>query len=216
MAAGDRTEDIRWVDGIPQSGLTRHQVRALTAWHEAAHGVIGWTYGLELAYIAIDGSDGVPADAGGYTAWQAESFQHATWQQVAWTLAAGERAADRWLREAGLWTPALGWICEYSGEDDRAMAAALARDLPRPVHVTWGTSSSLADWHVICRQTDQLLDARWSAVCAAARYLLEHGRIEPDQITAFTRDLEVQRHCRPGRHHDGPASTSTPHRKAKP
>ncbi|HEY9474413.1 MAG TPA: hypothetical protein VIS06_11250, partial [Mycobacteriales bacterium] len=66
-----RPDGVRWADGIPQPDLSPAQTRALSAAHEAGHAVIGQVRGLSLAYIALKGALGCPADTGGYTAWQA-------------------------------------------------------------------------------------------------------------------------------------------------
>jgi hypothetical protein len=91
--------------------------------------------------------------------------------------AAGERAADRWLREAGLWTPQRAVAVEVGAYGDRQ------NFLRANSHVGYGDRQ--IDYSVLHDLADAALDEHWAATVRVAEALAHHGRLTGDTIATL-------------------------------
>jgi hypothetical protein len=89
-----------------------------SAYHEAAHAVLFRAAGAAVKSISV-GRGFDFADRHGET----DVKYDCPLDQVLVALAVGERSADRWMRELGLWRPERAWCNELLSRDDRAVAA---------------------------------------------------------------------------------------------
>ncbi|MGW4784951.1 hypothetical protein [Streptomyces sp. NPDC004230] len=138
-------------------------LRVLGAHHEAGHAVAALASGI--------GVDGVHLLAAG------DNVFHTVVSGVIpresgylMMLAAGERAADRWLRETGAWTPERAWTAERGAEGDREEAADYAARRGVPFDLT---SHPWDGWTQVCSWADGTLSHHWHRVTAVAEALLD-------------------------------------------
>jgi hypothetical protein len=143
--------------------------RMVGVFHEAGHAVVGLVFRM-----GIDGVFLSPGNDGKFmfhTVWSGS----ASWTGYTCYLAAGERAADRWLRETGQWTPERAWSVERGARSDRnravEAAAEMGRTLDIPAHPWDG-------WTQVCSGADATLDAHWDRVRAVADALLAKGSLD--------------------------------------
>jgi hypothetical protein len=166
-------------DGVwtwhPQPGGVTHiygplgdLAREMGVFHEAGHAVAALSAGL--------GVDGIQTTPG-----QPESLFEtgitgsSNWKGFAACYAAGERAANRWLRETGQWTPERAWSVERGALDDRAEAVELAAELGVPFDVP---AHPRGGWTQVCSWADARLNAHWNSVTAVAEVLLAEGSLD--------------------------------------
>lgn len=169
------------VMGLPQS-----QVRELSAVHEAGHLVVDLALGFPVVRASL-----VPDE--NFTAYVVMGEYTARWDEHAVMLAAGVRAADRWLREAGLWTEGRAWVNEVTGlTSDQLDAVDSAARLLAPVTLTWGDGGP-ADWARLCDRADVLLDQHWGQVGAIAAELLRREVMTGEEIAAVYAGAGVAR-----------------------
>lgn len=170
--------------------VTDAQLDYLRAIHEAGHAVtalLGRAH-LHSAEIVYGDTD---AETGGvvYACNLADGHGYAIYS------AAGERAADRWLREAELWTPEGAIANEVAAKSDRLQFLAI-----NP-HVGFGDRE--VDYRVVHDLADQALDQHWTVVVRVADQLVQRGRLTADEIVTIA-GLP-----------NGPASAKCPIRPAK-
>ncbi|MFI1161337.1 hypothetical protein [Streptomyces sioyaensis] len=151
-------------------GLTKELSRTSCAVHELAHALLWISSGIHVIRV------GVGVGPGG----QAECGRVAADKRLGWAIAiaAGERAQDRWLREAGLWTEDLAAMAELGARSDRALIFAADPD-PRPGFGDGGPD--YADLHALA---DQALDAHWSTIRAALPVLVDSGQMTGDELAS--------------------------------
>lgn len=92
--------------------------------------------------------------------------------------AAGERASDRWLREAGLWTPERAVANEVGARSDRQQFLAIN------THVGFGDRE--VDYRYIHDLADQALDRHWEAVVRVADELVRWQHLDADTVVGLT------------------------------
>ena len=152
----------------------------MVATHESAHAVVYMAYGHRVESVnvypsgeqTVHGCKGSMVPMPGY----------GEWQEFALHSAAGERASDRWLREAGLWTPERAWACEREAGEDRARTAEYVQ-LGAHTAMTYGSAGrEHTDYAVIGDQADVILDRVWSKVRDLAAYLFEHTTAGTDTL----------------------------------
>lgn len=164
--------------------LTAAQLDHLRAIHEAGHAVAALLGGAHLhsAEIAI----GVTGDAAGG---EVRACNLADGHGFAVFSAAGERASDRWLRKAGLWTPERAVANEVGARGDRQQFLAIN------AHVGFGDRD--VDYLMVHDLADQALDEHWKAVLQIADQLAQHGRLDAAQIVAIAgrANGEASRKC---------------------
>jgi hypothetical protein len=172
-----------WLSPIPVSvdqimALTPDQERRMVCTHEAAHAVVYMAYGHRIEYIAVHEDQGEH----GCKAEMIPAVAYGEWWEFALHTACGERASDRWLREAGLWTPERAWAVEREAGEDRARTAEYV-DLGAHAEMTYGSAGrEHTDYAVIGDQADAILDRFWPQVLRLAGHLFEHGAV--DTVTA--------------------------------
>lgn len=154
--------------------LTADQRLAVTAAHELGHALTWLAGGLQVTEIALTPDGG-------------RRFGHAAAQPtgrddeprlIAIGTAAGERAEDRWLREAGLWTPDRASVVELSASGDRAWL--MEHTTPRP---TFGTGGDL-DFTVLHDMADDALDQIWERLTDVLPLLVRQRVMSGEQLAA--------------------------------
>lgn len=157
-------------DGTEASlGLTPDVVHYIRAIHEAAHAVTALAGGGHLHHAQIETLDSA-TDNGGVT--EACGLDDGTLFAV--FSGAGERANDRWLHEAGLWTPRLAVAVESGARGDRA------KFLQVNPHVGFGDRQ--VDYRAVHDLADQAIDRHWAAITTVADALVIHIRLDGDAI----------------------------------
>ncbi|MFH9574212.1 hypothetical protein ACH4MG_27190 [Streptomyces sp. NPDC017454] len=152
--------------------VTEAQLNYVRAIHESGHAVavlLGRGH-LHSAEIVLGDAD---AETGGvvYACNMADGHGYAIYS------AAGERAADRWLREAGLWTPEGAIANEVAAWSDREQFMAI-----NP-HVGFGDRQ--VDYRVVHDLADEALDQHWTAVVRVADQLVQRGHLDAEEIVAI-------------------------------
>jgi hypothetical protein len=164
------------IDGDTDTALnlTTPQLDYLRAIHEAGHAVTVLTGGAHLHFAEIVTGEAASAE-GGVTHSCNRTDGHAN----AIISAAGERAADRWLHEAGLWTPERAVAVEVGAYGDRNSFLAI-----NP-HVGFGDKH--VDYRHVHDLADQALNTHWAAVTTVADALHQHRHLTGNAIAALTR-----------------------------
>lgn len=153
--------------------LPAPQLDYLRAIHEAGHAVTVLTGGAHLHSAEIVIGEAV-AEEGGvtYACNLADGHAYAVFSAV------GERASDRWLREAGLWNPERAVANEVGARGDRHQFLAI-----NP-HVGFGDRE--VDYRFVHDLADQALDQHWAAVVRVADRLVQERKLDADTIVAMT------------------------------
>lgn len=159
------------VDVDAVADLAPEQEIDLTTTHEAAHAVVYMAAGHTLESITIH-----PVPSRGNKATVVKNGGNGPWQEFAVCFAIGERAADRRLREMGLWTPTRAWAMERLAGDDRALTANVVAEVFGR-DMTYGVSDEPSDYSWICNRADEALDKRWRQIRALAQYLVAHPSV---------------------------------------
>lgn len=164
--------------------LTATQLDYLRAIHEAGHAIAALLGGAHLHSAAI-----VIGVAGDATGGEVRACNLHDGHGFAVFSAAGERASDRWLREAGLWTPERAVANEVGARGDRQQFLAIN------AHVGFGDRE--VDYRMVHDLADQTLDQHWAAVLQIADQLAQHGRLDATQIVAIAglTNGEASRKC---------------------
>lgn len=156
----------------PGIDLTGRQLDYLRAVHEAGHAVAVLLGKAHLHSVEI-----VIGLADDETGGEVQACNLADGHAYAVFCAAGERAADRWLREAGLWTSARAVANEVGARGDRRQFLVI-----NP-HVGFGDRE--LDYRIVHDLADQALDPHWAAVLSVAAQLAWRGRLDADEIVAL-------------------------------
>ncbi|MFD8384349.1 hypothetical protein ACFV2X_38505 [Streptomyces sp. NPDC059679] len=153
-------------------GLPPAQLDYVRAIHEAGH-AIGALIGRGHLHYAQIVKGTATTEEGGVTDCCNLNDGHA----YAVFTAAGERAVDRWLREAALWTPERAVANEVGAHGDRRQFLAI-----NP-HVGYGDRE--VDYRVLHDLADTALDKHWAAVTRVADALTQHGHLTGDTIATL-------------------------------
>jgi hypothetical protein len=154
--------------------LTATQLDYLRAIHEAGHAITvltgqGHLHSAEIVKgVATTEHGGVT-----YACNLADGHAYAIYS------AAGERAVDRWLYEAGLWTPERAVANEVGAHGDRASFLAI-----NP-HVGFGDKE--VDYLVVHDLADEAIDHRWREMLRVADALVQQVRLDGDEIADLVR-----------------------------
>lgn len=152
-------------------------LQQLGAVHEAGHVVASLRAGL-----GVDGVHLSPSVEGHmFHTVHTGTITH--WGGYMAMLAAGERAADRWLREAGEWTPERAWSIERSARSDRTRAVKFAEGTGKPFDFL---DHPWDGWTLVCSYADGGLDAHWNRVMAVANALLNEGSLDAAGVARVT------------------------------
>ncbi|WP_045944492.1 hypothetical protein [Streptomyces sp. NRRL S-495] len=180
-------------------GLTWEQARFREAHHEAGHAAVGMALGLPVNSVHLYAD---PAAVPGLGA--GEDMAHlghtalgpfdADVRSVLLFLAAGVRAAHRWLAEQELLTPRTAFLNDLLGSaGDQARMAMLTT--ARPVYFTWGADrvSDTPPGHdhiemaTLYDQVDDLVRDCWAHTTAIAHHLLNRGIADADVLRGLHR-----------------------------
>lgn len=171
---------LPWRFQILPDAAQRRRYRAV---HEAGHALLFAEFGIPFLWVEVDDIGGQVMTAGGPRELGA--------QLVA--VAAGERAADRWLRKEGLWTPQRGWANEVAAADDR-------EHIRQRVHthlgaeLTYGIRDDPArDLEALQAVADCELDRLWPRVTRLAAALDHCGRLSHEQARDLIADIPCGR-----------------------
>jgi hypothetical protein len=177
-------EPDHWIHTWDAEGFTEDQKLHGTAIHEAAHAVLMCAAGVPIHSVLVrtmsETTNGLPSgenDRGPYSVDLVDLLAG---------LCAGERAEDRWLRAAGLWTPERAWAIERHARNDRAMADDTIHDTNQ-IHLTYGASSHWNDLASIHTHTDQVVDQYWANITDLADALIVHRSLNAQQIARIAR-----------------------------
>ena len=141
--------------------LTADQIDYIRAIHEAGHAITALTAAAHLHHAEI-ATESTTTEHGGATHACGLGNGHA----YAIYTAAGERAADRWLRETNLWTPERAVAVEVGARSDRASFLNLNK------HVGYGNKQ--IDYTTVHDLADETLNHHWDAVTRVADALTQH------------------------------------------
>ncbi|MFF9787179.1 hypothetical protein [Streptomyces nigrescens] len=164
----DYAPDI-WGSSDACFNLPEQHLNYVRAIHEAGHAVAALIGQAHLHFAQIVAGEAA-TESGGLT----EGCKFSDGHAFAVFSAAGERATDRWLREAGLWTPERAVANEVGSSSDRC------HFLDINPHVGFGDKQ--VDYRVVHDLADQALDQYWNAVTAVADALTRHLHVEGEVI----------------------------------
>lgn len=159
----------------PLDGL----VDEMGAYHEAGHAVAALHTGIGVDGVYLSTSPENPE----FTFYTQITGTVRSWTGYAAYHAAGERAADRWLRETGLWTPERAWSVERGARSDRGAALRAAEREGQALRLT---AHPWNGWTQACSWADAVLDATWGRVEAVAAALLAGGSLDPSAVARVT------------------------------
>lgn len=158
--------------GLEPTDLVQHD-----AHHEAGHAVLALLQGIPITRVTMIATDE-----------HAAHVQFADWSGPWWSfavvMAAGERAGERWLREAGLATPERLWNAERHCTSDRRQVVETA---PEPHEVVFGQldvpeGREALDYARLHDAADVLLTGFWPQVSSLAAALVEHRELTGQQV----------------------------------
>ncbi|MEU3565406.1 hypothetical protein [Kitasatospora sp. NPDC006786] len=152
-------------------GLTQRQYELMNAVHEAGHAVAILAAGGNVHRARLSPDD---PDVGGAV----EGCGLADGPAYAAFAGAGERAADRWLREAGLWTPGRATAVEIGARTDRR------RLLRLNPHIGFGAEGR-QDYRTVHDVADDVLDRHWAAVTVVAAALVDRHHLDGGAVAAL-------------------------------
>lgn len=156
------------------SDMTPAQHIQNAAAHELGHFLVNWKLGAWIWRIAVEESPGNVIPSG------VVSFSHPdgdTARPVLIGGAAGERAADRWLREQGLWTPGRALFAELQAKTDRR--AALEAD------PTLTFDGGPNDYRLLQDEADRILDEVWPLLRRGLRHFTDFASYSGDAMCAL-------------------------------
>lgn len=180
-SAWTQNSDGMWTWHPQPEGVKRYYeplgdlVPTMGVFHEAGHAVVGLANGLGIDGVFLSASSENPQFMF-YTVWSGS----ASWTSYLAYLAAGERAADRWLRTTGEWTPERAWSVERSARSDRNRAVERAGELGQDLHLT---AHPWDGWTQVCSWADGSLDTHWDRVEAVAEALLTDGALDAAAVS---------------------------------
>lgn len=177
-------EPDQWNHTWDVEDFTETQKLHGTAVHEAAHAVLLCVAGVPIHGVLVrtmtETTGGLPSGENDRGPYSVNLFD------LLAGLCAGERAEDRWLRTAGLWTPDRAWAIERHARNDRAMADATIHDTNQ-VHLTYGADDRWNDLAAIHRHTNEAVDQYWSNITDLADALIVHRSLNAQQIAQIAR-----------------------------
>ncbi|GAA2996457.1 hypothetical protein GCM10010519_31780 [Streptomyces lactacystinicus] len=168
--------------------LPRDLSLAATAFHESGHGLLALLGGMNLSTVFVSAAPSAQRCPGPEMYETAGANRDTDYGGrelglVLPMLAAGERTAQEWLRQNGLWTERRAWAAEVGSLDDQATAAYVlgANGIP----MLYGTGALLADyWHAgdLAAET---VRHHWNRIERMASGLLSQGQLTGDEIAAL-------------------------------
>lgn len=151
--------------------FTTAQHLQMAAAHELGHFLINWKTGAYMRLISVQESPGNVIPAG------VVSLDHPDGETSHAVLvggAAGERAADRWLREEGLWTPARAVYGELQGETDRTDAQRIDPS------ITFDGGPN--DYRLLQDEADKILEDVWPVLMRGLKHFSTYAKYTGDAM----------------------------------
>lgn len=178
--------------------LDSEQSLLMSATHEAGHAALWASLGVPLARVWVRtvteavAADGSGSAAGGVVAGGEGSTSIPHLGAMA-SAAAGERAADRWLHENGLWTEARAWVVERHSMDDRVYAFRLVAKNPESKdRLTFGERPGHPlDYATAHDEADARLEELWPGVLRIANALVAKRELNDDEVRYLLRRRNV-------------------------
>lgn len=158
-----------------QFGFSDVQIDYVRATHEAGHAVAALAYRAHLHAAFIVRGHHAEYAAGGRTDCCTLSDENG--HAFAAFSGAGERAVDRWLREAGLWTAERSVANEVGASSDRNEFLAINPEV--------GFGEGQIDYRAVHDISDDVLARNWSAVLRIADRLVQDERLDGETIAAI-------------------------------
>jgi hypothetical protein len=148
--------------------LTKRQLIAGIAHHEASHAVTGMHYGMSLARTRV-----YTIDVNGYMGWTGTT----TWNtsnvlcfNLAVELAAGAAAGTRYLRDNDLLTPLTAE--DVAAPHDRDMAFSALAEANYPITLRGPAPEGGTTWEHVEAAASDLVNAMWPQITAVAEGLI--------------------------------------------
>jgi hypothetical protein len=154
-------------------GLTGSQIDGTVAAHELGHALLWLEAGLHVPQVSIV-FDGHRA---GHAAATRTGVANEGWLQAV-GVAGGERAEDRWLREATLWTRERAAVVELGACNDRTWL--LKHSSPR---FAFGTDDG-PDFALMHDAADEALDRVWGRLMTVLPVLIRRRVMTGEQLAA--------------------------------
>jgi hypothetical protein len=175
-------------DGVVDSDvlladLTDDQRDSMRAVHEAAHAVAALAAGGFVHHAWIRRTADLRATAGmvieGHrVGGNVAACSVSDGRDFVVLLGAGERAEDRWLHEAGLWTPELAVGVEFGAYSDRRAILGWNPGL--------GFEGGYNDFLIVHQLADELVNEHWDRITAVGAVLAQRLRLTGDEIADLT------------------------------
>ena len=167
------------LDGVTNSheyldDLTDGQMDLMRAIHEAAHAVAGLAAGAYVHDALISVTGELRADTDEVLGGAARVCNIPNGLHFITIMGAGERANDRWLHEAGLWTPFRAAGAELGAYGDR-------RNILR-VNPHLGFAGGTNDYLVVHHVADQFVDEHWDRITTVGAVLAERLYLTGDEV----------------------------------
>jgi hypothetical protein len=151
--------------------FTAGQHLQAVAAHELGHFLVNWKLGAWMTRISVQEDPGNVIPKG------VVSFVHPDGEESRPVLiggAAGERAADRWLHEQGLWTPARAVYGELQGSNDRQAA----RTADPSITFDGGPN----DYRHLQDEADRILDETWPLLVRGLKHFHDFAAYTGDEM----------------------------------
>ncbi|MEU1663594.1 hypothetical protein ABZ547_08260 [Streptomyces sparsogenes] len=166
--------NTNWDTHYQTLGMTAGQGNYAHCVHEAAHAVTALVGGGHVCHARVN----IPCRPGRLGAGDAVFGGLHDAREVA-AIAAGERAENRWLQEAGLWTPRRAIAVEINASTDRR--ACTSR------HPHFGFGDTKRDYLTAHDAADRIIDRHWAEINTVAAELLKRHTLTGDQIADLIR-----------------------------
>lgn len=152
-----------------------------TSVHEAGHLVVDLLVGIRVIEVTLTPDKaqlpcGLVTGVSGVTQIGRVAVQLPSYLTM---LAAGEQAHQRWLREAGLWTPERQWALERGARDDTAKAVAALRE-HHPGFDDMGYRQLYWQYR---SDAEALLETHWERVHRVAEALADRRHLTGDEAS---------------------------------
>ncbi|MFD8078184.1 hypothetical protein ACFV3E_36655 [Streptomyces sp. NPDC059718] len=184
MTPRSATQPLREADR--EAPLPHRQGLLALAFHEAGHAVLHMAYGVHVidAELTVSVDDlGWGGTVNGRVGWLADGVS--VWRLTA-ACAAGQLAQDRFLREAGLWTPGRAAECESGAAHDVGIALDLIATYGPPDACATRTLPTGRSWGTIGAVAERTVKLLWPQITVVAHALAAHTVLSGDAIAEIS------------------------------
>jgi hypothetical protein len=159
--------------------LTDEQRDRMRAIHEAGHAVAVLATGGYVHHAWIHTTRELQTASGQqHVTGRTEACGVSNGRDFVTTMAAGERAEERWLHDTGLWTSDIAVGVEYGAYSDRLEILRLNPGL--------GFQGGAGDFLIVHQLADQFLAEHWNAVTTVAAVLAQRLHLTGAEIAEFS------------------------------